>query len=755
MLNRLKRWADNVRQAMTPGLETLRGASAGLVLLTVALVAFMATGVIKPGYWTWLPAVIFAVIPILVALLVTLLALLLSLFQRSPFYFRVALLWCVALWALALLFGPGVLEGIWLPFITGGAALMMGGGFVSWWRARRAGRSNRFAGFIAVLGFVTADLTLVYVLLPADRPRVEAPAIWTAAASQAKVEERLDQSGAFAVETLVYGSGTDQRRSHYAAGVAFKTDTVDLSEYLSGWEGTLGKARTWYWGFGPEACPLNARVWYPKGDGPFSLVLIVHGNHGMEEPSEEGYDYLGQFLASHGYILASVDENFLNGSFLDISGITSTEINGENEARGIVLLEHLKRWREWNATPGHVFAGKVDLDHIALIGHSRGGEAVTTAALFNPLKQHPENGLDTFDYGFNIRTVIAIAPVDGQYWPTAAPPNLSGVNYLVLQGQHDGDIRFFMGGNVYDRVELSPGSGLVKAAVNVALANHGQFNRMWGNADIPGIWKHLLNRGTLLPVETQERVAKVVLRSFLDLTLRGDVTRAALFEQPLALAPWCPESPAHVQFSRAEDVQLADYSEDVNLQSGTIADVTLQAEGVAAWKEERIQYRMGTRANNAVALAWGTQEEGERAAASYRASFASPPVLSKDSKILFDLARYPAPESLELPEGLSIDALSRDDLDFSLVLSDVQGGAASITLSAVSPLLPLMEIHHWKRIVRDPLATVESAFQTWAIPVSLWQAANPALDISSITQLSFVFDKSTAGALYLDNLGIR
>lgn len=49
-----------------------------------------------------------------------------------------------------------------------------------------------------------------------------------------------------------------------------------------------------FWGFDEENLPLNGRVWMPEGDGPFPLVLMVHGNHLMEDFSDAGYDYLGK-----------------------------------------------------------------------------------------------------------------------------------------------------------------------------------------------------------------------------------------------------------------------------------------------------------------------------------------------------------------------------------------------------------------------------------------------------------------------------
>ena len=116
----------------------------------------------------------------------------------------------------------------------------------------------------------------------------------------------------------------------------------------------------------------------------------------------------------------------------------------ENDLRGWLLLEHLQAWRDWNGDPGSPFYQKVDLDHVALIGHSRGGEAVALAAAFNELPCYPDDASVRFDYGFNVRSVVALAPVEGTVQPAGREVVLEDVNYLVLQGAHDMDIFTFM-----------------------------------------------------------------------------------------------------------------------------------------------------------------------------------------------------------------------------------------------------------------------------------------------------------------------
>src|SRR5690349_22049489 len=83
------------------------------------------------------------------------------------------------------------------------------------------------------------------------------------------------EKGSFAVKTLYYGSGTDKRRAIFKDSVTIKTRTVDASPFVS-MEPTQAKAREKDWGFGTSKFPINGRVWYPVGDGPFPLVLIVH-----------------------------------------------------------------------------------------------------------------------------------------------------------------------------------------------------------------------------------------------------------------------------------------------------------------------------------------------------------------------------------------------------------------------------------------------------------------------------------------------
>ncbi len=335
-------------------------------------------------------------------------------------------------------------------------------------------------------------------------------------------------AGPHDVLTLYYGSGTDRNRPEYRDSVAIVTETVDASRLVS--LGASAESRNSYWGFSPDSFPINARVWYPDDPGPHPLVLVVHGNHNMRDFSDPGYDWLGELLASRGHILASVDMNFINGG-----------IRQENDGRGWLLLKHLQAWQRFNEDPDGPFHGRVDMDNIALIGHSRGGEAVALAAAFNRLTRYPDDASLEFDFGFDIRSVISIAPVDGQYLPADQRAPLSDINYLVFHGSHDGDVTSFHGLRLFNRVRFTRGadSGMFKSAVYVYRANHGQWNTVWGAHDNGPRSPRILELRGLLPPEDQREFGRVFVSAFLDITLKGDDRYRPLFRTTAWRAAGC------------------------------------------------------------------------------------------------------------------------------------------------------------------------------------------------------------------------
>lgn len=644
----------------------------------------------------------------------------------------------------------------------------------------RAGDPVRGAGMAA--GGAALDAALLWLLLtpgPGVPEGVE-PALAGPSAPEVLSTEDPGIPGPYEVRRLVYGSGDDRRRAVYRDSVDLATERVDASRVIPAWQGFKAAAREWYWGFGPERFPLNGRVWYPAAGeegagedaGPLPLVLVVHGNHAMEDPSDGGYAYLGRLLASRGFAVASVDENFINATW-------SGDFGGrEMAARSWLLLEHLRLWHEWARGQGSPFGGRIDTSRIALVGHSRGGEAVAMAAAFNRLSRFPDDGRVELDYGYGVRAVVALAPTDRRYHRRMS---FKGASYLTLHGSWDSDEASFEGLRQFQRVELGDGTGdgtppgpPFKAAVYVHRANHGQFNTGWGRRDygLPGGW--LLNTAPILSPEEQRDAAATFVSAFLEATLRGRDEYADLFRDPRTGREWLPPTLYVSRYQAAGFRPVATYEEDADLETATAEGARIEARGLSEWKEEELEFRDGDgQANRAVHIGWGGAGEapgrsplylvrlpaGEPAGGagadpgaggSGTAEGAGPP---PGRLLRFDLAR-PGGES----DGREKEDYGggREPLDFTLEVVDAGGTAAEIPLRDLRPVPPRVRVRLMKYEAltgsRMPRAS-ETILQTYVLPLSRLAEGTPGFRAGEVREVRFRFDRIPAGKLVLDNLG--
>lgn len=610
--------------------------------------------------------------------------------------------------------------------------------------------------------------------------------------------------GGFSVATMYYGSGRDKQRREYRDSVRLRTHSVDGSKLASAPSPTLDRSRKKFWGFGFDSMPVNGRVWYPVGDGPFPLVLIVHGNHDMEKFSDPGYEYLGRLFASRGFITVSVDENFLNGN-----------IRGENDARGWMLLQHLVAWRGFNDSVAGPLYHKVDMSRIVLMGHSRGGEAVAVAAAFNTLAYDPDDANVRFNFHFGIRGIVAIAPVDGQYQPANRPTPLENVSYLVIHGSHDGDVSSFNGLRQYERVTFTPGhADGFKAAVWMYRANHGQWNTVWGSTDDgPQSARNLDLRG-LIPAEEQRQMARVFLSAFIEATLHDRREYLPLFRDYRTIGGWLPKTIYINRFQDAGFHALADFQEDVDLTTGSVHGVSIAGDSLATWKEavEPMRAKNSNVGHNAVWLGWNNRIAGKDTTKSGRPAaysivlddsirrawqvgaataleFSLAPTDAKPSPraVAKDTAKKQAADS-NAKSAAPADSAARKrgvarDADTSKAAvssrkpkqSDRPTAADSvpvllsieaIDVDSVRVRLPLSRYG----VARRPLAVTvlkrkgedRSAFaslselvpQSYVIPLADFRAADPHFDPAHLATIRLVFDGTRAGTVMLTDVGL-
>lgn len=272
---------------------------------------------------------------------------------------------------------------------------------------------------------------------------------------------------------------------------------VDLSSFRVGIE-VYPTDPPFIWPFDISSTPLMGILTLPDNngtipDGKFPLVVFLHGNHPIKEDSAPGYQYLCNLLSSHGMICCSVAQEYLLQIAFDEESWTWLPENG---SRVISLLEHVKQFRIWNNQAGHPLEGKVDLDNIMLVGHSRGGESVSDASTYNLLqnvggdKDHPEIKLDGTNglgpYSFNFKAVVAIAPTLGIDRKSTFTQRVRD-NYFILNGMRDGDVNDFQGYEFYsmtNRVDLNDPQrtcGNDKGLWWVSGANHNYFNSVWAD----------------------------------------------------------------------------------------------------------------------------------------------------------------------------------------------------------------------------------------------------------------------------------
>jgi hypothetical protein len=264
--------------------------------------------------------------------------------------------------------------------------------------------------------------------------------------------------------------------------------------------------------------PLDGALFYPNGAGPFDVVILIHGNHadcltatGSEStPSSancastpgnvpllnyEGYDYLADNLASHGFIVLS----------LDADALTSYQTGTDD---GTLLREQLisssldmvYAWEDGaplyvQTNPGQIessptlysspyaLTGKIDLENgVGIWGHSRGGEAVTDFVEYN--RNRPAPGKK-----YKLDAVMAWAPVDyiraSVYGTTSSGTTPAPTAYADVLPLCDGDVSDIHGARDYMNSlypTAEPNDPSPKMQFGFQGGDHDYTNTLWASS---------------------------------------------------------------------------------------------------------------------------------------------------------------------------------------------------------------------------------------------------------------------------------
>ncbi|MBX2841942.1 MAG: hypothetical protein KTR26_09220 [Flammeovirgaceae bacterium] len=565
------------------------------------------------------------------------------------------------------------------------------------------------------------------------------------------------EEGLYKVNSFYYGSDINDSRPQYQKeNLNLISKTIDGSLLYPKWSSQRNKIIEWQWGLDVKKMPVNGMVWMPEVLSTSApLVMIVHGNNQMENASESGFSYLGELLATKGYIVVAIDLNFLNDTWRgNYRGITL-------ETKSWLILQHLKAFKNWNSIPGNIFHQKIDFQNIALIGHREGGHAIAKAFELNKLPYYPGNADVKFDFNFNIKSLIALAPI---YHESFEVDHLKDVNYLTCLGSFDKNDLSFSGIEQFNKISSIDTLNYLKSIIQIHGANGDQFNKNWDYATSMPPEKWILNKNGLLSSEDQLQVCKVFVTTFLRATLLGDKKyRPYFYDQKVGLK-WLPETVYFKKYIKSDFFRLIDFEEDRDLTSTTIPDGKIIAQNIKFWKETKLPVATHKNVDNQVVyLGWNNSSWQHLGKSVVQDSLAFYQIempnnifenvhLNGNSAISISLAQLNS-------SGLKTGKESQENgpLNFTIELEDSIGIKTRFSLRQLGYLYPSFIVPKLKieSLLGINLKEREvPVSQTFHLPINRIRRLNPEFDIRILKKIKFIFDKSEIGLIVLDDVGL-
>lgn len=605
----------------------------------------------------------------------------------------------------------GTLFSFMIGIIFSLIALLIGFLFIAF--SHRNIRKNTKIAILATI-FITGSIYLLFNQI--NIKQTDIPAI--AEHMSPITDENPANKGNYNYTFFTYGSGHDLHRDKFGKNVDQVTPTVDASYFITKWD----EKREKFWGFDPSQLPINGRVWVPEGDGTFPIILMVHGNHTMEYLSTSGYDYLGELLASRGFIAISVDQDFINFSS------TYGSPNRNYELRTWMLLQHLVHLQDMNETTDHPLYEKIDFQQVALVGHSRGGQAVVMAADYKSFFEDDQR-LESIE-NIDIKAVVAIAPTDKSI--DNKKGSLHNTSYLLLHGGRDADVSSIRDQAFY-RATFDPDYDGFKTAAYIADANHTHFNSDWGSMDLSFPRGIFLNQRQTLSPEDQQQVAKVYLSAFFESVFHGHSSYEKLFQDHRYGKDWLPDTALVNQYKNASYQPIITFDENMV----EIIDV----DGFTNLEIKKPEDRDGNkRILDALQLEW-----------------------DKDASYSFDLSKDNLSTSKNIVlsmANINDDAMNEDVPEIEIELETNDGISVRLPLAEYMPFPSVITTDYthfglFDNIFRDDKygKSWEPIFQTFEVPIETFEKENLAFKKENINKITMYFN-SHPGKILIEEIGM-
>lgn len=256
----------------------------------------------------------------------------------------------------------------------------------------------------------------------------------------------------------------------------------------------------------PAAAVADAPI---AGGARHPVVVMSHGLLGWAS----ALTYLGEHLASRGYVVVAIDHQDELPTGLD-------PLKGATAFRPLDQSAVIAALRRWSADPGNFLHDRIDPERIAIVGYSMGGYGAVRSAV--AASSASVRGL---------RAVVAIAPFGGQSFVGAFDrADLAAIStpMLFIAGDHD-DVSGFPDGvdTLYQSVA---GAQRWMLVYENARHNIGGYPLPDFAREEPALQSFFID-----PVWRVDRIQAVnrhFITAFLDFTLKDDMSRRAYLEPP-------------------------------------------------------------------------------------------------------------------------------------------------------------------------------------------------------------------------------
>ena len=299
---------------------------------------------------------------------------------------------------------------------------------------------------------------------------------------------------------------------------------------------------------------LDLLVYHPSGSaggatlpaGRFPLAIVCMGNHAPFRASGGGVSEIHSFQGYSGF--AATTPSGRSGPYLQEAlaqiGIVSVSVstNAANllnllvEARARLIVAAIDEMRRLAARRGSRYYRKIDFNRVALIGHSRGGDAVVRASRLVPRS-------------VGVKVLVQLAPTDITGLASGQAPNLpvgagptdyitrpmvtrarDGAFNFIVWGSRDGDVSGL--GDVRGARFGGPFRHYDRSSAQRALhfwhgGTHNRFNRFWTDAEEGAL---IQPAAGLLGRPDQEARTIEAVRSLLLFRLYRERPEAQLFD---------------------------------------------------------------------------------------------------------------------------------------------------------------------------------------------------------------------------------